>query len=144
MNILIINGPNLNLLGKREPEIYGNLSFEEYFEELKSQFPMVNLSYYQSNCEGKIIDAIHSAGYDGKTNAIVLNAGAYSHYSIAIADAIAAIPIPVAEVHISNIFSREEKRHKSVLSGVCCGFVCGFGLKGYELAINAIIQQGKE
>lgn len=144
MNILIINGPNLNLLGKREPEIYGNLSFEEYFEELKGQFSKVNLSYYQSNCEGKIIDAIHNAGYEGEIDAIVLNAGAYSHYSFAIADAIAAVPIPVAEVHISNIFSREEKRHKSVLSGVCCGFICGFGLRGYELAINALIHQGEE
>ena len=141
MNILIINGPNLNLLGKREPEIYGSLSFEEYFEVLKEHFPTANLSYYQSNSEGTIIDAIHKAGYNGETDAIVLNAGAYSHYSIAIADAITAVPIPIVEVHISNIFSREEKRHKSVLSGVCQGFICGFGLNSYELAIYALTQQ---
>lgn len=141
MNILIINGPNLNLLGKREPEIYGTVSFEDFFEVLKQEFNNIGLSYFQSNSEGAIIDAIHSAGYDEPIDGIILNAGAYSHYSIAIADAISSVSIPVVEVHISNIYGREEMRHKSVLSGVCKGVIVGFGLQGYELAIKALINK---
>ncbi len=141
MNILIINGPNLNLLGKREPEIYGTVSFEDYFEQLKLQFNNISLSYFQSNSEGAIIDAIHSAGYEKAIDGIVLNAGAYSHYSIAIADAISSVKIPVVEVHISNVYAREEMRHKSVLSGVCKGVIVGFGLQSYELAITALTKK---
>lgn len=138
MNILIINGPNLNLLGRREPEIYGNQSFDDYLAGLKKRYPNDNISYFHSNCEGEIIDEIQRAGFDSDTDAIVINAGAYSHYSIAIADAIAAIDLPVVEVHISNIYRREEFRHKSVLSGVCTGSIAGLGLKSYELAISYI------
>ncbi len=134
--ILIINGPNLNLLGKREPEIYGNVTFKEYFDLLKERFD-VELSYFQSNIEGEIIDKLHEVGfsYDG----IVLNAGAYTHTSIAIADAIKAITSPVVEVHISNVFARESFRQHSFLSPVCIGVISGFGLKSYELAIKALL-----
>lgn len=140
MNILIINGPNLNLLGRREPEIYGTTSFEVCLEELRSQFPSVDIRYFQSNSEGAIIDAIHSAGYEQGVDGVVLNAGAYSHYSLAIADAVAAVSVPVIEVHISNIFAREEERHQSVLSKVCRGVIVGLGLKGYALAVEALMQ----
>ncbi len=134
--ILIINGPNLNLLGKREPEIYGKSTFNEYFDLLKERFD-VELSYFQSNIEGEIIDKLHEIGfsYDG----IVLNAGAYTHTSIAIADAIKAITSPVVEVHISNVFARESFRQHSFLSPVCIGVISGFGLKSYELAIKALL-----
>ncbi len=134
--ILIINGPNLNLLGKREPEIYGKSTFNEYFDLLKERFD-VELSYFQSNIEGEIIDKLHEVGfsYDG----IVLNAGAYTHTSIAIADAIKAITSPVVEVHISNVFARESFRQHSFLSPVCIGVISGFGLKSYELAIKALL-----
>ncbi|QYJ68226.1 type II 3-dehydroquinate dehydratase [Flavobacterium litorale] len=135
MKIIIINGPNLNLLGQREPEIYGNKSFNDYFELLQEKHPSVELSYYQSNIEGEIIDKIHQVGfsYDG----IVLNAGAYTHTSVAIADAIKAITTPVVEVHISNTFSRETFRHQSYISPVSVGVVIGFGLNGYNLAIQS-------
>ncbi|WP_343671854.1 type II 3-dehydroquinate dehydratase [Chitinophaga sp.] len=134
MKIAIINGPNLNLLGKREPGIYGNESFEDYFEKLKQLFADVELVYFQNNSEGKIIDFLHEIGftYDG----ILLNAGGYTHYSIAIRDAIAAIKAPVLEIHISNIHAREEFRHKSVIAPVCKGTIAGLGMKGYALGIN--------
>lgn len=135
--ILILNGPNLNLLGKREPEIYGNLGFETYFENLKSQFPDVNLEYFQSNSEGVLIDKLQEVGfsYDG----IVLNAGAYTHTSLAIADAIAAIQTPVIEIHISNTYARESFRHHSYMAKNCKGVITGLGLQGYELAIRALL-----
>ncbi len=133
MNIQIINGPNLNLLGKREPEIYGSESFEEYFENLKKRFPQVNLHYYQSNVEGELINKIHEVGFE--FDAILLNAGGYTHTSVAISDAIAGITTPTLEVHISNIYKREEFRHKSIISKSCVGMISGLGLKGYELGI---------
>ena len=138
MKILILNGPNLNLLGKREPEIYGTQTFEEYFKQLKVKYSTIDLEYYQSNSEGNLIDKIHEVGfsYDG----IVLNAGAYTHTSVAIADAISGITTPVIEVHISNVHQREEFRHKSYLSPVCKGVVLGFGLKSYELGIESFIK----
>lgn len=133
MRILLLNGPNLNLLGTREPEIYGAQTFKEYFTDLEKKYPEINFTYYQSNIEGEIINKLHEVGftYDG----IVLNAGGYTHTSIAIADAIKAITTPVIEVHISNTFARESYRHHSYLSPVCKGVIVGFGLKSYELAI---------
>lgn len=131
--ISIINGPNLNLLGQREVSIYGSTSFEDYLEVLKKKFPEVKISYFQSNVEGEIVTQIQK---DCSKYGIIINAGAYTHTSIAIADAIAAIQTPVVEVHISNILSREEFRHKSFLSPVCKGTIFGFGLKGYELAVQ--------
>ncbi|MHC5353501.1 type II 3-dehydroquinate dehydratase [Myroides sp. LJL115] len=134
MKIIIINGPNLNLLGKREPHIYGSLSFQDYLEQLKASFPTLDIEYYQSNIEGELINKIHQVGfsYDG----IILNAGAYTHTSIALADAISGITTKVIEVHISNTFAREEFRHHSYLSKVCQGVVVGFGLKSYNLALS--------
>ena len=133
MRILLLNGPNLNLLGTREPEIYGAQTFKEYFTDLEKKYPEINFTYYQSNIEGEIINKLHEVGftYDG----IVLNAGGYTHTSIAIADAIKAITTPVIEVHISNTFARESYRHHSYLSPVCKGVIVGFGLKSYELAV---------
>ena len=135
--IQIINGPNLNLLGKREPTVYGNQSFEAYFEELKSKFPEVELHYFQSNTEGAIIDKIQETGFT--FDAVVLNAGAYTHTSVAIADAIRSITSPVIEVHISNVFKREAFRHHSFLSEVCKGCIVGFGLDSYRLAIDSVL-----
>ena len=137
MKIGIINGPNLNLLGKREPEIYGSQTFEDYLEILKSKFPNVEFSYYQSNIEGELIDKIQEFGfsYDG----IILNAGAYTHTSIGIGDAIKSITTPVVEVHISNTFSRESFRHQSYISGNAKGVILGFGMKSYELAIQSFL-----
>lgn len=137
MKLLILNGPNLNLLGKREPEIYGTQTFEQYFELLKEKFPKVDLAYYQSNSEGALVDKIHEVGfsYDG----IVMNAGAYTHTSVAIADAISGVTTPVIEVHISNVHNREAFRHKSFLSPVCKGVILGFGLQSYELAVQSFI-----
>ena len=134
MQLIIINGPNLNLLGKREPEIYGNTSFEDFMNDLKTKNSELTLDYYQSNIEGELINKIHECGfnYDG----IILNAGAYTHTSIAISDAIAAIKTSVVEVHISNVFSREDYRHISYLGKNCIGSISGFGLIGYELAIE--------
>ncbi len=134
MKILIINGPNLNLLGKREPHIYGKKSFEEYFETLQMEFPGVTLHYFQSNHEGDLIDKLHEAGFS--YNGIIFNPGAYTHTSFALADAIAAIETPVVEVHISNTFSREEFRHKSLVAPNCVGSIIGLGLKGYDLAVE--------
>lgn len=134
MHILIINGPNLNLLGSREPEIYGPQNFETYFNELRSRFSGIQLEYFQSNHEGAILDHLHQAGTTA--DGIVLNAGAYSHTSIAIADAVAAIQTPVVEVHISNVHAREVFRHHSHLSAKCVGSIVGLGLEGYALAVR--------
>lgn len=138
MKLIIINGPNLNLLGKREPEIYGSTTFEDYFKELQNTFPQVTLEYYQSNVEGEIINKLHETGfsYDG----IILNAGAYTHTSIGIGDAIKGIPTPVIEVHISNTFSRESFRHQSYISPNAKGVIIGFGLQSYNLAIQSFIK----
>ena len=138
MRIQIINGPNLNLLGKREPEIYGDQSFDAYFELLKQKYDFLDLNYFQSNIEGEIIDKIHETGfgYDG----IILNAGAYTHTSVAIGDAIKAVPVPVVEVHISNIYSREEFRRISHISSSCVGIIGGFGMNSYSLAVTALIE----
>ena len=135
--IAVINGPNLNLLGVREKSIYGDTSFDSYFAGLKSRFENVELTYFQSNCEGSIIDDIHRVGFD--VDGIVLNAGAYTHYSIAIADAIRAVKAPVVEVHISNVHSREEYRHVSMIAPACRGVIAGFGLKSYDLAVEALL-----
>ncbi len=137
MKLLILNGPNLNLLGKREVNIYGNQSFEDYLNDLKKKFPMVELHYFQSNSEGKLIDKIHEVGFS--FDGIILNAGAYTHTSVAIADAIAGITTPVIEVHISNVFKRESFRHHSFISPVCKGVIAGFGLDSYLLAIQNFI-----
>lgn len=137
MKISIINGPNLNLLGKREPEVYGSQTFEDYLGILKNKFPNVELTYYQSNIEGELIGKIQEIGfsYDG----IILNAGAYTHTSVGIGDAIKAITTPVVEVHISNTFSRESFRHQSYISGNAKGVILGFGMKSYELAILSFL-----
>jgi 3-dehydroquinate dehydratase-2 len=134
MKIVIINGPNLNLLGKREPDIYGNLDFESFFQSLRQLYPKLDLHYIQSNVEGELVTVIQQHGFDAK--GIVLNAAAYTHTSVAISDAVAAVPAPVVEVHISNIYKREEYRHKSILSAHCVGMISGLGLKGYQLAID--------
>lgn len=135
--ILVLNGPNLNLLGRREPEIYGDNSMETYMEALKERFPEVALTYYQSNVEGEIINKLHEVGfaYDG----IVLNAGAYTHTSVAIHDAIKAIDTPVVEVHISNVYQRETYRHTSLITGACVGVIGGFGMDSYRLAVEALL-----
>lgn len=135
MKIIIINGPNLNLLGKREPEIYGANSFDDYFKELQIKFSDVDLSYFQSNIEGEIIDKLHEVGfnYDG----VVLNAAAYTHTSVGIGDAVKAIDTPVIEVHISNIHAREEFRHQSYIATNAKGIIVGFGLKSYDLAVKS-------
>lgn len=137
--ILIINGPNLNLLGRREPGIYGNCSMESYLETLRSRYPNHSIEYFQSNHEGEIIDKLHEVGFDNDMKGIVLNAGAYTHTSLAIADAIAAINVPVVEVHISNVHAREEVRHHSMISRVCRGVIAGFGMNSYRLGIDAIL-----
>jgi 3-dehydroquinate dehydratase-2 len=139
MKIQIINGPNLNLLGKRETSIYGNQSFEEHFEDLKKRFPSVTLHYYQSNVEGEIVNKLHETGFD--SGGIILNAGAYTHTSVAIHDAIAGIKTPVIEVHISNVYAREEFRHKSLITSKCVGLLTGFGLEGYALAISYLLNR---
>jgi 3-dehydroquinate dehydratase-2 len=137
MNIIIINGPNLNLLGKREPSVYGTLSFDDYFDSLTRQFPEITLSYYQSNVEGELINKLHEVGFT--VDGIILNAGGYTHTSVALSDAVAAISSPVIEVHISNIFAREEYRHISLLSKHCKGIISGLGLAGYQLAVRALM-----
>lgn len=137
--ILIVNGPNLNLLGVREPSIYGHYSFESYMPQLRAEFPDVKIKYYQSNVEGELINKLQEVGfeYDG----IVLNAGAYTHTSIALLDCIRSLRCPVVEVHISNVHAREEFRHKSMISAACLGVICGFGLAGYKLAIEGLLGQ---
>ena len=139
MKIAIINGPNLNLLGKRETDIYGNMSFENYLEELKKHFPSVDFHYYQSNIEGELINEIQRIGFD--FDGIVLNPAGYTHTSVAIGDAIAAIKTPVVEVHISNVHSREKFRHLSHVSGKSAGSIFGLGLKGYELAVRWLLDR---
>lgn len=137
--ILIINGPNLNLLGTREPEIYGTLSMDDYLKALAVDYPHVELDYFQSNHEGDIIDRLQEAGFDTELNGIVLNAGAYTHTSLAIADAIRAIAVPVVEVHISNVAAREPERHRSFIAPACRGTIAGFGLDSYRLGIEALL-----
>lgn len=141
MKIAIINGPNLNLLGKRETDIYGNMSFDKYFEELQQQYPQVSLHYYQSNVEGELVNEIQRVGfeYDG----IIINPAAYTHTSVAIGDAIAAIKAPVVEVHISNVHAREEFRKLSHVSAKSAGSIFGLGLKGYELALQYLLSKKK-
>ena len=139
MKIQIINGPNINLLGKREPSIYGGRSFEDYLEELKGRYPQVEFDYYQSNVEGFLIDKIHEVGFD--VDGIVLNAGAYTHTSIALQDSIRAVTSPTIEVHISNVHQREEFRHKSMISCACVGVICGFGLDSYRLGVEALLEK---
>lgn len=136
--ILIINGPNLNLLGTREPGIYGSETMEAQLDRLKRKYPEVVFEYFQSNHEGALIDRIHAADHEG-FRGVVLNAGAYTHTSLAIADAIAAVGVPVVEVHISNISSRESIRHKSLITPVCRGIIAGFGLDSYRLAVEALL-----
>ncbi len=133
MNIQIINGPNLNLLGKRETSIYGSESFETYFDNLKKRFTDVKLHYFQSNVEGELVNKLHEVGFS--FDGIILNAGAYTHTSIALHDAIAGIKTPVIEVHISNVYNREEFRHKSLITSKCVGLLTGFGLEGYAMAL---------
>ncbi len=134
--IVIINGPNLNLLGRREPEIYGAKSFEEFFIELQSCFPSFELVYFQSNIEGEIVSKIQEVGFS--SHGIVLNAGGYTHTSVAIADAVASISVPTIEVHISNVYAREEFRHHSLIAAYCKGVIAGFGLNSYKLAIESL------
>lgn len=140
MRIQIINGPNLNLLGKREPDIYGNEGFESYLEALRRRYPDDELLYYQSNVEGELINCIHEVGF-GDVDGIVLNAGAYTHTSIALHDALRGIQAPAIEVHISNVHRREPFRHHSMISAACMGVICGFGLDSYRLAIEALKEE---
>ena len=137
MKILILNGPNLNLLGRREPGIYGARGFEDYVRELQARYPDVELTYYQSNHEGDLIDKIHEVGFTA--DGIILNAGAYTHTSVALHDALRAVPAPAIEVHISNVHQREEFRHHSFISAACRGVICGFGLDSYRLALEGIL-----
>lgn len=141
MQVQIINGPNLNLLGSREPGIYGEESFSDFLDRLKSDYSNIEISYFQSNIEGEIINQLHETGfgYDG----IILNAGGYTHTSVAIRDGIKAIKTPVVEVHISNVYAREEFRHKSMLTAVCMGVIAGFGLNSYKLAIESLLFANK-
>jgi 3-dehydroquinate dehydratase II len=139
VKITIINGPNLNLLGKREPDVYGSRSFEEYFKILQQKFLEVELLYFQSNIEGELIGKIQESGFS--CDGIILNAGAYTHTSVAIADAVAGIQTPVVEVHISNIFAREDYRHVSYLGAKCKGSISGFGLRSYELALSYFLSR---
>jgi 3-dehydroquinate dehydratase II len=139
MKIMIINGPNLNLLGVREKSVYGTRSFEDYKEELDKEFPDMELGYFQSNTEGALIDKLHEIGFGGYKG-IILNAGGYTHTSVALSDAVKAIETPVIEVHISNIYAREAFRHKSMLSAYCVGVICGFGLDSYRLALQHFLR----
>jgi 3-dehydroquinate dehydratase-2 len=138
MKIIIINGPNLNLLGKREPDIYGNQSFEDFFKSLQEKYPNLELFYYQSNIEGELINKIQETGFS--FDGIILNAAAYTHTSVGIGDAVKAIQTPVIEVHISNTFAREEFRHHSFISPNAAGIIVGFGLKSYELALLSLLK----
>jgi 3-dehydroquinate dehydratase II len=140
MKLAIINGPNLNLLGKREPGIYGNTSAEDYFATLVAKYPQVELTYFQHNVEGELINFIHQVGFD--IDGIILNAGAYTHTSIALRDAIAAVKAPVVEVHISNVHAREEFRHVSMIAAKCAGVICGLGMTGYALAVEYFLEKG--
>ena len=137
--ILVLNGPNLNLLGTREPQIYGYTTMDDIIEDLQNRFSGIEIEYFQSNSEGEIIDKLHAVGFDSQCIGIALNAGAYTHTSLAIADAIAAIKTPVVELHISNVHARESIRHTSLISPVCRGVIAGFGVDSYRLAIEAIL-----
>lgn len=139
MQLQIINGPNLNLLGTREPEVYGKKDFESYLEGLRKKYPAITIHYFQSNVEGEIINELHHCGFS--SDGIILNAGGYTHTSVAIADAVAAITSPVIEVHISNVFAREEFRHQSFLSKYCKGIITGLGLTVYELAVEFFVKE---
>ena len=139
MRIQIINGPNINLLGKREPSIYGSVTFEDYWSDLCGKYPEIEIDYYQSNIEGELIDKIQEVGFD--VDGIVLNAGAYTHTSIALQDAIRSVTSPVIEVHISNVHKREEFRHTSMIAVACVGVICGFGLDSYRLAVEALLKR---
>ena len=141
MRIQIINGPNLNLLGVREPSVYGKEQFNDYLTRLQTVYPDIEIAYYQSNIEGELINKIQEAGFI--SDGIILNAGGYTHTSVAIRDAIKAVPAPVVEVHISNVHAREEFRHHSMLSAVCLGVIAGFGVDSYRLALNALIHRKK-
>jgi 3-dehydroquinate dehydratase II len=141
MKIQIINGPNLNLLGKREPGKYGNKSFEEYLTPLRSLYPLIEFDYYQSNIEGELINKIHETGFS--FDGIVLNPGGYTHTSVALADAVSSVKTPVVEVHITNVASREEFRHNSLVGRYCAGSIIGFGLDGYRLAVEALAEINK-
>lgn len=143
MQILIINGPNLNLLGRREPGIYGTTSFDDYLPRLQARFPGAQLTYYQSNIEGELIDKMQQVGF-GQVQAIVLNAGAYTHTSVALHDCIRSLQVPVIEVHISNVHQREEFRRHSMISPACRGVICGFGLDSYRLAVEAALEWNRE
>ncbi len=136
--VLIMNGPNLNLLGDREPDIYGNTTMDDCIAQLRTEFPEIEIDYYQSNHEGDLIDKLHEVGFDSEMKGIVLNAGAYTHTSLAIADAIKAIAVPVVEVHISNISSREEIRHRSLITPSCKGIIAGFGMDSYRLGVLSL------
>lgn len=136
MRIQIINGPNLNLLGRREPSVYGSQSFEDYLAVLQSAYPDVEMAYYQSNVEGELVNKLQEVGFS--CDGIILNAGAYTHTSVALHDCIRAIDVPVVEVHISNIYAREDFRHTSLISAACAGVVCGFGMDSYRLALEAL------
>lgn len=138
MKILIVNGPNLNLLGRRQPEIYGSRAMDDILDKVRAAFPGVEINYYQSNHEGALIDKIQEAGYDPAVRGIVLNAGGYTHTSVALADAVAAVPVPVVEVHLSNIAAREDFRRTSLLAPVCRGTISGLGPAVYELAVRAL------
>lgn len=142
MKIQIINGPNLNLLGTREPSIYGSATFEEYLAGLRKRYPEIELDFFQSNVEGFLIDKIHEVGF--ACDGIVLNAGAYTHTSVALLDAIRAVSAPVIEVHISNVHRREDFRHHSMISAGCLGVIAGFGLDSYRLAVEALIEGGND
>lgn len=135
--IEIINGPNLNLTGRREPEVYGTTTMEQYFEQLRRAFPDVEIGYYQSNVEGELINHIQQVGFSA--NGLVVNLGGYSHTSVALRDALLAVPAPKVEVHLSNIFAREDYRHHSFVTSACRGMICGLGLQGYEMAIKALL-----
>ena len=137
-HIEIINGPNLNLTGRREPEVYGSTTMEEYLDTLRGAFPDVKITYYQSNVEGELIDEIQRAGFEA--DGLIVNLGGYSHTSVALRDALLAVPAPKVEVHLSNIFAREDYRHHSYISSACRGMICGLGLQGYELAIRSLLQ----
>lgn len=142
MRIQIINGPNINLLGKREPSIYGSVTFEDYLTDLRKKYADIEINYFQSNIEGELIDKIQQVGFD--VSGIILNAGAYTHTSIALQDAIRSVTSPVIEVHISNVHAREAFRHVSLIACACKGVICGFGLNSYRLALEALLDDKKE
>jgi 3-dehydroquinate dehydratase II len=142
MKIAILNGPNLNLLGKREPSVYGSQDFQQYYHQLQHDFPQVSFHYFQSNVEGELINELHRVGFD--YDGILFNAGGYTHTSVAIRDAIASIPAPVIEVHISNIYAREDFRHTSLIAPKCTGSICGLGLTGYTLAVSYFLLKQKQ